>query len=170
MGGGKCGLSAEHSWNDALRPRDTCRIRRRRRIMTNATEAPASAVAADRAATKRPISRRPPPPPPLPATSAIRSSRVFVCWGRPADKKRPTEFNETRISRRGTWRTRLSASHGPRFGIYLFIRLCYLFVHKPIWTGFRLGLSNSTGNPRMSLRKRPDDIWASTVCFSPPRR
>lgn len=76
MAGGRCGLSAEQFRSDRLRLRpDPCR---RRRTITNATDAPASTVAADNAPTSKPITRWPPVPVPI-----SFSSRFFVCWGKP---------------------------------------------------------------------------------------
>lgn len=61
IAGGSWGLSAAQSWNDALRlRRDTCRIIRRLRTITNATDAPVMTVAAVSAPTSRPIIRWPP--------------------------------------------------------------------------------------------------------------
>lgn len=81
MAGGRCGLSAGHSWNDVLLRlrRDTCRIRRRRRTMTNATDAPAMTTIADNAPTSRPIRRW--------ALLIWPVSLFFVCCGKPATRR-----------------------------------------------------------------------------------
>lgn len=86
MAGGRCGLSAEQFLSDRLRLRpDTCR---RRRTITNATDAPASTVAADNAPTSRPITRCPPAPVPI-----SLFSRFFVCCGKPENRQGKNEYD-----------------------------------------------------------------------------
>lgn len=88
MAGGKCGLSAVQSWNDALRLwRETCRNNRRRRTITNATDAAAITVAAESAPTSKPITRRLPLPLLL-SLPMMASSRFFVCCGKPVHTSR----------------------------------------------------------------------------------